>query len=200
MNYFVKLGLVLLVITVIASGILAFVNDLTKDQINSNKALAEEDARQKVLFVASRFEKQIKILPSVEKEANPLKNQGDTGPSEFVYYQGYDASDDLVGYTFVASRYGYSSEVKTMVGLGLDYKVIKIKVIEQAETPGLGANAATDVFQNRFVDQNQEQLKVIKDGGKIESLTGATITSRAVTESIAEGLAVITEATSGEEE
>jgi len=199
MNYFVKLGLVLLIITAIASGILAFVNDLTKEQIEKNKADAQEEARQEVLPKAVRFEEKKITLPAKEKEANPLKKQEETGPREFVYFAGYNSEDELAGYTFVASKYGYSSEVKTMVGVGNDLKVLKIKVIEQAETPGLGANAATDAFQDIFNGKSQNQLKVTKDGGEIESLTGATITSRAVTGSIAEGLKVLSETVSGEE-
>jgi len=199
MNYFIKLGLVLLLITVIASGILAYVNGITADKIKANKVLAEQEARKKVLSAASRFEKHTKSLPAVKKEPNPLKNVEVTGDRQFVYYLGYDKDDQLAGYTFVASLYGYSSEVKTMVGVDLDMSISKIKVIEQAETPGLGANAATADFQNRFLGMDQEQLKVDKDGGAIKSLTGATITSRAVTNSIAEGMKNLKDAVNGED-
>ncbi|MCF7912945.1 MAG: RnfABCDGE type electron transport complex subunit G [Candidatus Cloacimonetes bacterium] len=194
MNYFVKLGLVLLLITAIASGILAFVNGLTSEKIKANKLVAEQEARKEVLSEASRFEKQTVTLPAVETEPNPLKNKVEAGPRQFIYYLGYNDESAIVGYTFVASQYGYSSEVKTMVGVNLDMSIARIKVIEQSETPGLGANAATADFQGRFVDMNQEQLQVDKDGGAIKSLTGATITSRAVTNSIAEGMKILADA------
>jgi electron transport complex protein RnfG len=200
MSYYLKLGLVLLIITAIASGILAFVNAQTADKIMANKVLAEEEARRQVLPQASRFQQQSVTLPADEQEANPLKKQADTGPRQFLYYSGYNDSDELVGYTFVASKYGYSSEIKTMVGVDLEFEVASIKVIEQAETPGLGANAATEVFQSRFAGLAHRQLKVSRDGGAIESLTGATITSRAITNSIADGLQILTEAAGREAE
>jgi H+/Na+-translocating ferredoxin:NAD+ oxidoreductase subunit G len=198
MNYFVKLGLVLLLITAIASGILAYVNGLTADKIKENKLVAEQEARKEVLSEASRFEEQTKTLPAVEEEPNPLKNIAEAGPRQFTYYMGYNSESELVGYTFVASQYGYSSVVKTMVGVKLDMSIAQIKVIEQAETPGLGANAGTKDFQGKFTDMNEDQLKVDKDGGAIKSLTGATITSRAVTNSIADGMKILSEAVNGE--
>ena len=200
MNYFIKLGLVLLLITVIASGILAYVNGITADKIKANKVMAEQEARKEVLSDASRFEQRTVTLPAIVEEPNPLKNKADEGPRQFMYYLGYDKDDKLAGYTFVASLYGYSSEVKTMVGVDLEMSISKIKVIEQSETPGLGANASTAEFQGRFLGMNQEQLKVDKDGGTIKSLTGATITSRAVTNSIADGLKILADAVSGEAE
>lgn len=198
MSYFIRLGLVLLIITAVASGILAYVNNLTKDKIAENKIMAEEMARSEVLPGTEKFTKESITLPAAKVEPNPLKKKADDGPREFVYYKGTDASGKITGYTYVASKYGYSSEVKTMVGVNPDMSINKIKVIEQAETPGLGANASTDEFQNRFNGLSQSQLKVSKDGGQIESLTGATITSRAVTNSLAEGLNILANAISGE--
>jgi electron transport complex protein RnfG len=185
-------------ITVLASGILAYVNDITKDKIAENKVKAEELARGEVLPGTEKFEKQSVILPAVKTEPNPLKKQVEEGPSEFIYYQGYDQAGKLTGYTFVASRYGYSSVVKTMVGVDTTMSITKIKIIEQAETPGLGANSTTEAFRQRFEQKGLEALKVDKDGGEIVSLTGATITSRAVTGSIAAGLKILSEATVGE--
>ena len=71
-----------------------------------------------------------------------------------------------------------------MVGLDNQLKVITIKVIDQAETPGLGANCATETFPDRFKGKSMEELVVDKDGGSIASLTGATITTRAIATSI----------------
>jgi Na+-translocating ferredoxin:NAD+ oxidoreductase subunit G len=199
MSYFIKLGLVLLIITAIASGILAFVDSLTSEKIRENKNLAEEEARRDVLPEAVRFQLHTTTLEAQKEIQNPLKNAADTGPRQFIYYLAYDDNDELVGYSFVASKYGYSSQVKTMVGVNTDMKILKIKVIEQAETPGLGANAASDDFQNRFLSKSISQLKVDKDGGDIKSLTGATITSKAVCSSIEEGLHVLIEAVGREE-
>lgn len=198
MKYFIRLGLVLFIITAIASGILAYVNGLTKDKIAENKIKAEEMARSEVLPGTENFTAKKVTLPAAEVEPNPLKKKADDGPREFVYYQGNDKDGNLTGYTFVASRYGYSSEVKTMVGVNPDMEILNIKVIEQAETPGLGANSTSDSFQGQFSKKTLSGLKVDKDGGEIVSLTGATITSRTITNSIADGLKVLQEAAGGE--
>ncbi len=163
MKYYLKLGFVLLIITMIASGILAYLNTLTQPIIEENQRVAQEKARKEVLPSAVTFE----------------EVSGD-----LVYHIGKDAEGKIVGYTFVALLYGYSSEVKTMVGVD-PYQVIeKIKVISQAETPGLGANCEKPDFLAQFSGKQKAEMKVDKDGGTITSLTGATITTRTITNSI----------------
>jgi electron transport complex protein RnfG len=87
--------------------------------------------------------------------------------------------------------YGYSSEVKTMVGVSTGFKVTSIKIIDQAETPGLGANCEKPEFTELFENMTADKLKVDKDGGSIRSLTGATITTRAIANSIRAGIEVL---------
>ncbi|MDO9578264.1 MAG: FMN-binding protein [Candidatus Cloacimonadales bacterium] len=169
MSYFLKLGFVLLVITVIASGILAYVNSLTEPIILENQRKAKAEARLEVLPEAATFD-------SIG-----------TFNAENVF-AGKDADGNLVGYVFLASLYGYSSDVKSMVGVNKDLIVNKIKVISQTETPGLGANCIKPEFQAQFSDKGLGEMKVNKDGGPIISITGATITTRTITNSIKNGL------------
>jgi electron transport complex protein RnfG len=75
-----------------------------------------------------------------------------------------------------------------MVGVNPDLTINKIKVISQQETPGLGANCEAADFQARFMGLSEAQMKVDKDGGDVKSITGATITTRAITNSIRAGL------------
>jgi len=163
MKYYIKLGFVLFIITAIASGVLAYLNTITQPIIEENQRIAQEKARKEVLPSAVSFEEV-------------------TG--DLTYNIGKDADDNVVGYTFVASLYGYSSDVKTMVGVNKDMIIENIKVISQAETPGLGANCENPEFQAQFSSKQKADLKVDKDGGKIVSLTGATITTRTITNSI----------------
>jgi len=163
MKYYLKLGFVLLIITVVASGILAYLNTLTQPIIEENQRVAQEKARKEVLPSAVTFE----------------EVSGD-----LVYHIGKNATGGVVGYTFVASLYGYSSEVKTMVGVNTDLVIEKIKVISQAETPGLGANCEKPDFLAQFNGKQKAEMKVDKDGGSIVSLTGATITTRTIANSI----------------
>ncbi|MEA2096175.1 MAG: RnfABCDGE type electron transport complex subunit G [Candidatus Cloacimonadota bacterium] len=163
MKYYLKLGFILFIITAIASGVLAYLNTLTQPVIEENQRVAQEKARKEVLPSAVTFEEV-------------------TG--KLTYHIGKDAEENVVGYTFVASLYGYSGDVKTMVGVNTDLVVEKIKVISQAETPGLGANCEKPEFQSQFSGKQKVEMKVDKDGGTIVSLTGATITTRTIANSI----------------
>ncbi len=80
-----------------------------------------------------------------------------------------------------------------MVGIDTTGVIRKIEIISQKETPGLGAQSVRDEpfkgnrwSTRQFIGKTASDLKVDKDGGKIVSITGATITSRAVTNSIRE--------------
>jgi H+/Na+-translocating ferredoxin:NAD+ oxidoreductase subunit G len=205
MNYFIKLGLVLLIITAIASGILAFINSITEPIIIENQKRAQVEARKDVLSKATTF---VADSVNVEKKAtvnNPLKKVAKSAGNKFYYFVGTDDDKNIIGYTFVASQYGYSSEIKTMVGVNNDFTLNKIKIIYQSETPGLGANCETQDYASKYELKTKKELKVDKDGGKIASLTGATITTRAITNSIRESLenlekAILEKNTSNSEE
>jgi len=188
MSYFIKLGLVLLIITAIASGILAFINSFTEPIIISNQLKAQVEARKEVLPEATAFTPD---SISVEKKAtvrDPLKKVVKSTGNKFHYFIGIDGKENVVGYTFMAKQYGYSSEIKTMVGVNSDLTLNRIKIIYQSETPGLGANCEAKGFTSKYELKAKKDLKVDKDGGSIASITGATITTRAITNSIQEGL------------
>lgn len=169
MKYYLRLGLVLLIITAVASGILAFVNSLTDPVIKLNELKQKEEARKEVQPEAVSFDS-IGVIN--QETAYAAKAEDGT----------------LLGYTFMAVKYGYSSDVKTMVGLSSDLSINKIKIISQSETPGLGANCDKPEFLAKFPNLKYNDLQVDKDGGNIVSITGATITTRTVTKSIKEAL------------
>ncbi len=182
MKYYLKLGIILLIIAATASGILAYINNFTRPIIDKNREEQKAQARKEVLPQAATFDSIMTLN------------------SENVY-RGKNDEGKTIGYTMVAALYGYSSNVKTMVGLNSDLQINKIKVIDQKETPGLGANCEQDAFQKQFMGFFLDSLKVDKDGGKIESITGATITSRAVTNSIEKGILTLEKSLSvGKEE
>ncbi len=169
MKYYLRLGFVLLIITVVASGILAYLNSITEPIIDENNRIAKNEARLHVLPEAVSFDSIF-----VYNEENVYKGKNDEG--------------EVVGYTFVASQYGYSSDVKTMVGVKPDFLINKISIIDQKETPGLGANCEKPEFLQRFDNLSEQGLLADKDGGKLVSITGATITTRAIAYSIKDGL------------
>ncbi len=168
MNYYLKLGMILLLIAAVASGILALVNSVTQPIIEENRRQAEEEARREVLPEALQF---------VLVEA------------DFSFYIGYDSDNKVAGYTFVAQKMGYSGAIQTMAGVNREFEIESIKIIDQMETPGLGANCTRPEFTEQFSGLSEEELLIDKDGGEIETITGATITTRAITQSLQEGIA-----------
>lgn len=113
---------------------------------------------------------------------------------EIQYLTGYPDSTKTqpVGYVVTAFGTGFSSTIRTVVGVKPDFTINAIEIVYQSETPGLGDNAVKSPeegveppFEVQFDTKDPDNLKVDKDGGQIESLTGATITSRAITNSVA---------------
>lgn len=174
-GYMARMGIVLLLIAGVASGILGFVNSKTAPLIKENKEKVERNARSAVLQEGQE-------TIEIDFGSGPIEHDG------FTYYIGKNVQGELLGYTFVAQQNGYSGVVRTMVGVTPDFKIKHIRVIEQTETPGLGAKAGLPDFPPRFEGLSASQLVVDKDGGNIASITGATITTRTITNSVRVGL------------
>ncbi|NOZ61523.1 MAG: RnfABCDGE type electron transport complex subunit G [Calditrichaeota bacterium] len=175
-----KLGGILLLVTVLASAALSMVNKITKPKIEEQKRLVIERAL-------------IAALPTADPKAIEKVTEND----ELLYYIGYPSQEkkEIAGYAFIAKKSGYSSVIETMVGVDTTGKIIGIKIMEQQETPGLGTKIeqvkygeSSPWFQIQFLNRYADELAVDKDNGPIKSITGATISSRAVTNSIKEGL------------
>jgi len=97
---------------------------------------------------------------------------------EIIYYKALDKSGDCIGVAFKASGKGYSSVIETMVGMKNDGEITAIKVISQNETPGLGTEVAGPLFTGRFSGKTPDNLK------DIQAITGASISSQAVIDSV----------------
>ncbi|OPX25426.1 MAG: hypothetical protein B1H02_01555 [Candidatus Latescibacteria bacterium 4484_107] len=180
MSNILKLAAILGLITVIAACSLALVNQATKPQIEAYKAQQQIQARQEV-------------LPAAKEGVYVLTDEG----SDFPYYMGYAHADttEPVGVVLLTSGKGYSSTIEMAVGVDLSGALTGISIVSQQETPGLGAKI-TEVrygesepwFQAQFKGKTLSQLSVDKDGGAIDSITGATISSRAVTDGVRSAL------------
>jgi electron transport complex protein RnfG len=154
-----RYGFTLAIICIVASGLLAGVNVLTKSRITS-QAQAEEDSSLKEVFPeAAHFE----AVKSGE---------------EIIYYKAQDKEGRMLGAAFRASGKGYSSTIETMAGMFKDGTIKAIKILSQNETPGLGARVAEDSFASRFSNKGLQNLS------EVEAITGATISSRAVIDSV----------------
>lgn len=168
-KYILRLTLTLLAITAVVAGLLGLVNALTADRIAE---LTEEKA-----LSAMR-----EVLPAERYEALEVTAEGISAA--------YRAAG--AGYVVRVSVNGFGGAIDMMVGVGEDGCVTGVSVISHGETASLGANCTREDFRARFVGAS-EALAVKKDGGTVDALTGATVTSRAVTEGVNLALAFVGE-------
>jgi electron transport complex protein RnfG len=159
-----KYGIILTIFSAVAGMILAAVFQVTEPRRIVNNQKLEVASRQEVLPTASQFAK-AKI--------------GDYG-----FVKGLDKNKKLCGYILKAQNKGYSSNLEILVGISVTGNVIGLKILSQSETPGLGTKVTAPWFTRQFIGRPRADMTVKKDGGAIAAITGATISSRAVTNGV----------------
>lgn len=173
MKKILQLVLSLTIISAVCAALLAVVNSVTKDPIKNIATLKANNAARAV-------------LPKGVKAIDTREDPNDKSTTIFIGYSD-DAKKTLAGYAVPGlSPNGYGGDIRLMVGLTPDRKVVSYQVLAANETPGLGAKLGTPEFANQFGGKSAAGLKVKKDGGAIDAITGATITSRAVCGAIAD--------------
>ncbi len=170
----IKPGIALLIIAAIAAAILGYVNYITAAPI-------------KQADLNTTIESVKVVLPEVNADAlteNDIVNVEDPDSEVTSYIAAKDADGNIIGYAISVETKGFGSGLKLMYGIDTEGKITGLSAIDCSnETPGLGANVKTDAnFCKQFIgmEGGDGKIKVDKDGGEIHSLTGATITSRAV--------------------
>lgn len=179
MKEIVKLGIILLVVCIVAAAALAITNEVTKDQITIQRNLANEEARKSILPSAETFK------PIDEGKLNEIISKNNKVAEVFAGYKG----DSIVGYTFKTLPSGYAGTVEIMTGIDMDGKVLGVRVGNHQETPGLGANATLPSFYDQYEDKSTDtEIVVTKteptEENQIQAISGATITSNAVTSGV----------------
>lgn len=173
MNSVFKLGLNLFVICAVAAGLLAGTNQITAPIIEQRNEQANNEARQTVLPDASEF----KLLDN-----DKYKSVSDVEVVEV--YEGLSGSN-VAGYTMKVLPKGYGGEIELMVGIKSDGTISGVNLGNMNETPGLGAKANEEEFYGQYLGKPATELSVIKSGSagetEIQAISGATITSKAVT-------------------
>lgn len=176
-----KMVLVLTLICLLGGVLLAVVNDVTREPILQ--------AAQKEKATAI-----MKVLPPCDND--PLEDavtvDGAQGAQTFYVARRAGA---FAGAAFVVtSSEGYGGDIDVMVGVAADDTVQAIEILAHKETPGLGARIKEPGFLARFAGQSVPgtHWAVMKDGGDIDQITAATISSRAVTKAVKAGLDVYT--------
>ena len=164
----IKIALNLVVIYVIGGLILAAVYAKTSPIMYRN---AEEQKKQ--------------ALKELIPDADKIEKLGDWSIHEkhaeyFIARKG----EDTIGYIVQSYGKGYSSYINTLIAVDKDFKVQKINILGHAETPGLGDELEADSFKGQFKNKDLDHLKVLKTDTTeyVQAISGATISSRAVTE------------------
>lgn len=107
-------------------------------------------------------------------------------------WRALDSSGNCIGIVFRVFPQGYGGPIPITVGLDPDGKIIGVRIASAAEgmkeTPGLGAKITDNEFIDQFVGKTAPQVPIKKDGGEIDAITAATISSRAVCEGIKAGI------------
>ena len=155
---FINMLVSLLMVCLVSAGLLAGVYELTKADI----ALAEKN-------------KQENALKGVLPEFDSLETDSINGAPIFKAFKG----GEYVGVATIASELGFSDQIIVMVGIDKANNIVNYEVLSQKETPGLGTKCV-DWFKNQINGKSiNSEFKVSKDGGDIDAITAATISSRA---------------------
>ena len=159
-KYILRLTVTLLLITAVVAGLLGFVNYLTEDKIAAGQREKAKNAMQEVL-PAENYE----LLEASAEGINAVYR-----------------ADDL-GYVVDVTVNGFGGAINMMVGVDAEGRVAGVSIVSHSETASLGANCTREDFRSQFSGA-EGTLAVTKDGGSVEALTGATVTSRAVTSGV----------------
>lgn len=170
----------LFLISAVTTLLLAVTNSVTAPKITELQAETENRMKTAVLSSADSF-----------SDALTVQSNG----KEYTYYEGYGSDGVLTGYVITAVSKGYGGDISVMVGVNSDGTVAGIDYLSISETAGLGMNAQKDSFRGQYIGKSG-QIEVSKNspsGNQIQALTGATITSRAVTAAVNDALKVYEE-------
>lgn len=161
-----RYGFILALICIAAAGLLSGMNLLTRDRILAQAQTEELAGLKDVMPQADSFK--------------PINEKG-----EIVYYTAKDAHKKTIGFVFKTTAQGYAGKIQTLAGLTPDGTITGIKVLDQNETPGLGGRIC-EVKESKKSPWFQEQFtdKKVEDLNSVQAITGATISSRAVIDSV----------------
>jgi electron transport complex protein RnfG len=183
-----KLALALMCFAAVACVGLAFVYASTGERIAANQT-ARLNAALKDIFGEDAVFEEIEEIKEIEGIGEMT---GAGGAVSFGAAYRAEKGNALAGIALNVSAQGFNDAVTALVGIGIDGRIAGVRILKNTDTPGLGANASspsyfvdkpanTKTFYGQFAGMAADgSVKVTKDGGQVEAITAATITSRAV--------------------
>ncbi len=176
MKEMLKLGAILGIITTVSVGLLGTANEITRPIIAIQKEKNEQLAMKSILTEAETFE-------SVD---------GIDTSKVMALYQGM-SGDSVVGHIAKVATEGYGGTITLLIGVDVSGACVGVEILSHTETPGLGANATQETFKQQYIGKVPPlaTVKGVAKDNEIVAITGATITSRAVTEAVNEAIAEV---------
>lgn len=185
MNKIIKNTIIITLITLVSGIGLGLVYEITKEPILAAEDKAKQDAYKQVLADADSFEM---LDVDAKAAAAALKDAGLTEETVDEVAEA-KAGGETVGYVVTTtSKEGYGGDIKITTGITADGTVKGISILSISETAGLGMKATEPAFMDQFKEKAVEQFKYTKGGAssdeEIDALSGATITTNAVTNDV----------------
>lgn len=193
-NQLVKDAMVLTVITLVAGLALGFVSEITKEPIAQAEAAALAKAYQSVFADASEFEP-LEGFDAEEATKIGKEAEGNQGDNEITDCQvAMDKDGNEIGYIITVTTHdGYGGDITFSMGVTNEGVMNGYSITSIDETPGLGMKATEDGFMSQFENIPVGTYTVTKTSpageNEIEAISGATITSRSMTNGVDAGMA-----------
>ncbi len=195
----IKDAIALFAITLVAAVALGFVYEITKGPIAEAEAKAKAEA-YKMVFTEAKLvdDKNEDVNARVDSSQEFLSSRGFPSSTINEVCIAKDEAGNALGFVMtLTSREGYGGDIKFTMGVKVDGTVTAIEIIGMNETQGLGAKANDESFKGQYSDKNVDAFEVIKaiesktSDNQINAISGATITSDAVTGTVNAGLAFV---------
>jgi electron transport complex protein RnfG len=192
-NKIIKDALALTLITLVAGVALGGVYEITKEPIARQEAQAKAEAYEQVFTDAAAFEEVKMDDTLLQTIRDQLDQEGYKAQSIEEIMRAEDQSGEMLGYAFtVVTSEGYGGDIRFSMGVQNDGTLNGISILSIGETAGLGMNADTPAFKDQFVGKQVEKLQYTKNGAtqddEINAISGATVTTNAMTNGINAGL------------
>lgn len=192
-NKIIKDALALTLITLVAGVALGGVYEITKEPIARQEAQAKVEAYEQVFTDAAAFEEVKMDDTLIQTIRDQLDQEGYKAQSIEEIMRAEDQSGEMLGYAFtVVTSEGYGGDIRFSMGVQNDGTLNGISILSIGETAGLGMNADTPAFKDQFVGKQVEKLQYTKNGAtqddEINAISGATVTTNAMTNGINAGL------------
>ncbi|NLL93832.1 MAG: FMN-binding protein [Clostridiales bacterium] len=189
MNETLKNALILCAITLIAGILLGGVYEMTKAPRREQEIKAQNKAYNYVFDKADKFN-EVDMEDLLESLSDALGKEDITNKNVLVSSVVEAISEDeLLGYVIsVTNKEGFGGDITFSVGIDLKYQVTGVYILSMSETAGLGMNAQNPEFLDQYKVSNSGLFITNKvdsaEGTNIDALTGATITSKAMTKGV----------------